>query len=776
MPVTPQLVRFGVFELDLTTGELCKNGRRLRLQEQPFRLLNLLLEQPGEAVTRDRLKEALWPSDTFVDFDHSLNAAIAKLRQALGDSAENPRFIETLARRGYRFIAPVEFIGNETVAAPQAIANDHLTQSIQTEENKRVAPIVPRGRRVQLFAWTTAAVALVFLALWFWRRSEPSESELVKLTDDSGLTTNPAISPDGKLLAYASDRGSSGNLNIWIQQLGAGGNSVQLTHHDLDADEPAFSPDGAMIAFSSRKGGGGIYVMPVIGGEASRLTQTGRGPRFSPDGRWIAYSSGGRSYALNPTLRGASAVFTVSASGGEPRRLGSDLLAAASPVWSPDGKHVLVYVPPKQGFAWGQADWWLIAIDGTSSSRTGDFSALKQQGFSLGFDRMPSLSEWESGFVTFTAALGDAINTWRAPVSDNGRLTGPAERLTSGTALETSPTLAFNGGLIFASLNRAFAVWSLPSDPNSGKVAGDLKMITDGAAEMLPSISADGRILAFNAARRKIHANSGAQESGRSGAPPLFPAETAELQIRAKDLSTGRESIVPTVDDPAWRPQISRDGSMLAYTSRKPGPIYAVPVSEGSPKMIVPGDNLFAWSWSLDKRHLLFDKTDARVYSVDLQTGNQKLFLDKPGFSLFQASFSPDDRSVALIGCRNDGSEGCQIFLAPIENGIPAQSDRWIAVDHPSRWDDKPRWSPNGNMLYFVSDRDGYLCLWAQRVAPGEKDLVGKPFPVYHFHNARLAMANVDTGTLEIGVAEDKIVVGLGELTGNIWSLRHNRR
>src|SRR4051812_21507602 len=107
MPVTPQLVRFGLFELDLTTSDLWKNGRKLKLQEQPARLLNLLLENPGEIVTRDKLKEALWSADTFVDFDHSLNAAIAKLRQVLGDSAENPRFIETLARRGYRFIAPV---------------------------------------------------------------------------------------------------------------------------------------------------------------------------------------------------------------------------------------------------------------------------------------------------------------------------------------------------------------------------------------------------------------------------------------------------------------------------------------------------------------------------------------------------------------------------------------------------------------------------------------------------------------------------------------------
>src|SRR5437660_4770936 len=104
----PRVAHFGSFELDLSTAELRRNGTRVRLQEQPFRLLALLLERPGDVVTREELRQRLWPSD-FVDFDHSLNAAVRKLREALGDSAENPRFIETLARRGYRFIAPVSW-------------------------------------------------------------------------------------------------------------------------------------------------------------------------------------------------------------------------------------------------------------------------------------------------------------------------------------------------------------------------------------------------------------------------------------------------------------------------------------------------------------------------------------------------------------------------------------------------------------------------------------------------------------------------------------------
>ena len=103
-----RIARFGVFELDLSAGELRKSGVKLRLQGQPVQVLTFLLERPGEVVTREELREKLWASDTFVDFDHSLNTAINKVREALGDSASSPRYVETLARRGYRFIAPVQ--------------------------------------------------------------------------------------------------------------------------------------------------------------------------------------------------------------------------------------------------------------------------------------------------------------------------------------------------------------------------------------------------------------------------------------------------------------------------------------------------------------------------------------------------------------------------------------------------------------------------------------------------------------------------------------------
>src|ERR1700693_1848753 len=112
------MIRFGVFEVDRRAGELRRNGARVKLQEQPFQILALLLERPGEVVTREELQSRLWPADIFVDFDHSLNTAVRRLRDALGDSAENPRFVETVARRGYRFLAPVD--GSSLSAVPPA--------------------------------------------------------------------------------------------------------------------------------------------------------------------------------------------------------------------------------------------------------------------------------------------------------------------------------------------------------------------------------------------------------------------------------------------------------------------------------------------------------------------------------------------------------------------------------------------------------------------------------------------------------------------------------
>src|SRR5437667_11734667 len=170
--------RFGVFEVCLRAGELRRNGSRVKLQEQPFQILTLLLERPGEVVTREDLRNRLRPVDTFVDFDHSLNAAIRRLRDAVGDSAENPRFVETVARRGYRFLAPVES-GN---------GNGNGTISAQLSAIEVAASQPRRFHLWWILAGVTAVVLVVLgikLGLLLARRS-PIPNRVVQ------LTANPA--------------------------------------------------------------------------------------------------------------------------------------------------------------------------------------------------------------------------------------------------------------------------------------------------------------------------------------------------------------------------------------------------------------------------------------------------------------------------------------------------------------------------------------------------------------------------------------------------------
>jgi cholera toxin transcriptional activator len=171
MAVTPnsRIVRFGVFELDLSAGELRKSGVRLRLRGQPFEVLVLLLERAGEVVTREELQQKLWPSDTFVDFDHSLNTAINKVREALGDSASSPRYVETLARRGYRFIAPVQTNGLSDVAgaAPKIITPSEPSSAPITLHPELEVPIPHRAITRGLFALIQIMYLCFYLAALF---------------------------------------------------------------------------------------------------------------------------------------------------------------------------------------------------------------------------------------------------------------------------------------------------------------------------------------------------------------------------------------------------------------------------------------------------------------------------------------------------------------------------------------------------------------------------------------------------------------------------------
>ena len=173
-PTTSRLIRFGTFEVDLRTGELHKKGLKIKLQEQPFQILATLLEHAGDIVTRDELRRRLWPEDTFVDFDQGLNKAINKIREALGDSAENPRFVETLPKRGYRFIAPIN--GSNGYSEPTEFADDPQPQAGRNNHSKGTAGDSAFGLRANGLR-SAAALGTAFLLFHFRRLLSPSGTD-----------------------------------------------------------------------------------------------------------------------------------------------------------------------------------------------------------------------------------------------------------------------------------------------------------------------------------------------------------------------------------------------------------------------------------------------------------------------------------------------------------------------------------------------------------------------------------------------------------------------
>ena len=423
-PSAHRLVRFGVYELDLHSGDLRKSGARLTLQQQPLQLLSVLLEHPGELVTRDELRTRLWPDDTFVDFEHGLNAAVKRLRDTLGDSADSPRFVETVPRRGYRFIAPVRLPD-----APVA----------------RTTPAAGRWR----VGWVrmivaVGAAAVIAIGSWALRKSLVRETAphgpagpVIRLTHGSDLNTEPTVSPDGEWVAYASDRSGEGNLDIWMQRL-SGGEAVRLTRDVADEREPTFSDDGSRIAFRSEREGGGIYVMPAhTGGEAKLLVRGAHGPRFSPDGRWLAYSTGPGRFSIDKALGFTAQTYVISTTGEESTRVLPDFASVAWPVWSPDGRRLLVSA--RRTITEDPA-WWVVAPDNRAPVKSRGVTVVVPG--AAGFPVRPWT--WiEGNRIVYSAALGgDSWDLWEvALVPDTWVVSSEPRRLTTGADLQTHASI-----------------------------------------------------------------------------------------------------------------------------------------------------------------------------------------------------------------------------------------------------------------------------------------------------------------------------------------------
>ncbi len=736
-------VRFGAFELDLRAGELYRNDEKIKLQEQPFQILCVLLEKPGEVVTREELHERIWPADTFVDFDHGLYTAITKLRQALRDSSEHPRYIETLSRRGYRFIAPVE---GRSVVPAAGDATALPSQEAASPQPSARSAVQPKRRRGSISAGVAVAgLALATLGAYFyWWSNRPQSSiptpSLTRLTWDSGLTTDPSLSPDGKLLAYASDRSGEGHLDIYVQQVG-GGNPLRLTSGPGDKRDPAFSPDGTSLAFDSVDGG--IYVVPTLGGPARKLVSEGRRPQFSPDGKWVAYSVGGIYGASLNT--GVTGVYIVAQTGGIPQRVCPDFAGAIYPLWSPEGRHLLFLGNPDNKKSPEEAvDWWVAPLTGGATVKTGVLEATRKVNLAGDFEfsswaLVPASWEPDGKGVVFSARSGDSTNLWRIGISPaTFKVSGSPRRLTYGPTREESPAAVagLSGGMrvAFASTSENIAVWNLPVKPNEGEVIGGLQQLTqDAVGDFMPHVSRDGNEVVFLRLRPD------------------------NQQVWIKNLRTGQESALTASRGRKYEPTFSPDGSMVSFSEAPSWNIYTVPSTGGTPEMVCQNCGE-ATDWSADGKRIVGNTLDGRAWLLDLPSRRQTDLLLTRHWTASDA-ISPDNRWFSFLDVRDAFQRA---FLAPVRDE-PVPENGWIAIMD----GEAEAWSPDGNLLYVLSGRDGHLCIWAQRLHPSTKRPVGTPFGVFHSHNARRSLANQTEATLSIG--GNKMVFSMGERTGNIW-------
>ena len=319
------MIRFGVFELDLHAAELRKAGARLNLPTQSFQVLALLLERPGDLVTREELRQRLWPDGTFVDFEHGLNAIVNRLRETLGDSADRPRFIETVPRRGYRFIAPVDNAPRHELAAHPRLS----------------------GWRAGTLMWPAVVIALAIgaaVSLYVFRLRPFSRPPMrtTPLTSLPGQERYPSFSPDGSQVAFAWDGGNGDNQDIYIKVVGAGV-PLRLTTHPAADQKPVWSSDGRHIAFVRlAEEGGGLFMIPALGGPERKIGsmipehEWAAGPSWSPDGKLLAFSEKHEPQA-------PLSIFLASIEGLEKRKLTSPPVGSAgdcAPAISPDGRTV----------------------------------------------------------------------------------------------------------------------------------------------------------------------------------------------------------------------------------------------------------------------------------------------------------------------------------------------------------------------------------------------------------------------------------------------------
>jgi DNA-binding winged helix-turn-helix (wHTH) protein/Tol biopolymer transport system component len=583
-------LQFGNFEVDVRAGELRKAGVKLKLSGQPFQVLCILLERPGVVATREELQKRLWPN-TFVDVDHNLNTAINKIREVLGDSAESPRFVETLPRRGYRFIAPVA---------------GGVPSSGQLAEE--VPPAPPNTRRRPLH-YALAFIGALFvtvgvLGLWqtvFRTQRGPRVLGFTKLTNDGQVKNGPMVTDGSRI--YFTEWLPDGH-SLVLQVSVKGGDTTPIAEPLKQPEVVDLSRDGTelLVASYEDKVRASYWVQPVAGGSPRRVgTVLGEDARFGPDGASVIYGEGHDIYSVN--LDGASTRKLLSLDG-TPFASRSDPIAFR---FSPDGR-VFRFTQHDH------ADTWRImesAADGTG---------LREM-------FRGALGEWtpDGRFYLFRDSRNGDL--WAMPEERSfpwRKRDDKPIQLTAGPLDFLYPSPAKNGKEVFATgASRRIEV--VRYDSHSGEFVPYLHGIS---AEAL-AFSPDGQWVTYTTYPDGLLWRS--RLDGSERLQLTFPPMRAFLPRWSPDAK--QIAFVATLPDAAWN-------------------VYLVSSAGGTSQRVLPSEQVqMDANWSPNGTSLVFASVAGvsknPIYIIDLRSRSVSTL---PGSSgLFSPHWSPDGRYISAI-------------------------------------------------------------------------------------------------------------------------------
>jgi Tol biopolymer transport system component/DNA-binding winged helix-turn-helix (wHTH) protein len=585
MPETlrPQgVIHFGPFEADLRTQELRKHGIRLRLAGQSFQILCILLERNGELVTRDELRLALWPENTYLDFDHGVNAAVNRLREALGDAADDPHLIETLPRRGYRFIGVIEPVTTSSPTSP----DPRRILPASPPSIDRPAPPGTWFRQLRTWIWLVPFGAIfllgAFISLRLPSHGSPRPPNPVPFTAFPGIEIYPTFSPNGSQIAFAwngDPKTGAEGFDLFVKMVGSE-EILRLTHHPSTWLSPAWSPDGTQVAFLRRNAGdSGLYLVPALGGPERKLVPTNMpydafsSISWSADGTTIAFpdvdvSSGNTRLNLVSTKTleltriphqsncGNEGFAAFSPRGNRLAYVcthGSGMYALYVGDGGGKGKLVTTFTGWPNGIAWeSNMEKIVLAQDRGTGGELAEVTvadgSIQNIAFGQGAD-WPAISA--KGDKLAYSQISQNVNIWRKSLS---RPDAPAVKLISSTREQNNPQYSPDQKHIaFESIrNGDREVWMSDADGTNLVQVSHFRYPLTGT----PHWSPDSRKIVF--------------DSHNSG---VYIADIADLLPRK--LLTD----VPDPSEPSW----SKDGESIFFVS---GPadgqkLYRCPVTGG---------------------------------------------------------------------------------------------------------------------------------------------------------------------------------------------------